>query len=640
MPERKRKDTANAGKAKPRGFHADLAPMKAQVIAAIGQGETVERAMMAVNRSKKTYETWKRTDPDFRAAVNRSRAKRSEIQAARDGDDFPSFSEFSAEYLDAPVWPHMQNVIDILEGRDPSWQHPSMVWERNEPDLCITNLPPEHGKSTTLTVNYVVYRICKDPNVRILIISKTATMAQKFLLAVKNRLTGQAYAKLQMNFAPNGGFNNNSASWTQNMIYVSDDARDSGEKDPTVQALGIRAHVYGARADLVIMDDCVDMTNAHEYEKQIEWVQSEVTSRISSSGNFLVVGTRLAGEDLYSSLREPSRYPEEVSPWSYLSMPAVLEFHERPEDWVTLWPAAHKPEIGARGEMAEARPDGLFPKWDGPRLKKKRARLQPRSWALVYQQEQVNSAAVFSPEMLAAAVNGARFAGPMPRKMNAVREGRGGDGLIHVMGVDPATAGHTAAVVLGLDPHTHKRYVVDVFNKAGITPDEMREMICGFIDQYQIAEARIEKNGFQGFLVHDTELNRYAAARGAVIQPHFTGSNKHDVDFGVASMTTLFAGWEDDQAMIEFPSSIGSEAVKAMMEQLAVWAPDAPKTQKTDVVMALWFAELACRDRVFHTVGKTHMDNPFATPWDLRQQTTISMLDATAHQAWRPVGAA
>ena len=54
------------------------------------------------------------------------------------------------------------------------------------------------------------------------------------------------------------------------MIYISDDSRDSGEKDPTIQALGIRAHVYGARADLVIMDDCVDMTNAAEYEKQIE----------------------------------------------------------------------------------------------------------------------------------------------------------------------------------------------------------------------------------------------------------------------------------------------------------------------------------------------------------------------------------
>ena len=152
-------------------------------------------------------------------------------------------------------------------------------------------------------------------------------------------------------------------------------------------------------------------------------------------------------------------------------------------------------------------------------------------------------------------------------------------------------------------------------------------------------EARIEGNSFQGFLVHDTELNRFAASRGCVVQSHHTGRNKHDIDFGVASMTSLFAGWEDGRPLIEFPSSANSEAVKALMEQLATWAPDAPKTQKTDTVMALWFAELACRDRVFHAVGKTHVDNPFATPWDLRQQRTVSMLDATEHRLWKPVGA-
>ena len=34
--------------------------------------------------------------------------------------------------------------------------------------------------------------------------------------------------------------------------------------------------------------------------KQIEWLQSEVMSRISASGSLLVVGTRLASRDLYS----------------------------------------------------------------------------------------------------------------------------------------------------------------------------------------------------------------------------------------------------------------------------------------------------------------------------------------------------
>ena len=185
-------------------------------------------------------------------------------------------------------------------------------------------MPPEHGKSTTLTMNYVTYRIAKDPNIRVLIISKTQSMAAKFLMGVKARLTHDTFSRFHIKYAPTGGYQNNSASWTQNLIYVSSGVRDSGEKDPTVQALGIRGHVYGARADLVILDDCVDGTNSHEYEKQIEWLQAEVSSRVSTSGCLLVVGTRLAGQDLYAALRDPSRYPEEVSPWSYLSMPAVV----------------------------------------------------------------------------------------------------------------------------------------------------------------------------------------------------------------------------------------------------------------------------------------------------------------------------
>ena len=191
------------------------------------------------------------------------------------------------------VFPHIGNIVDLAEGRKPRWQHPSMVLEEGESDLIICNMPPEHSKTTSMTINYVVYRICMDPNVRIILISKTQAMARKMLLAIKSRLTHPKYADLIAAYGPPGGFEKGSESWTQDMIYVSADVRDSGEKDPTVQALGIRGHVYGARADLIIMDDCVDLTNAHEHEKQIDWVQSEVISRVSASGSLLVVGTQI-----------------------------------------------------------------------------------------------------------------------------------------------------------------------------------------------------------------------------------------------------------------------------------------------------------------------------------------------------------
>lgn len=600
------------------------------------RGLNVEQSIQAVGRNRSTYERWRRDDKDFVTAVERIRSL-ERISGPRERDWMP-FPEFSEKYLDARVFPHMGNVVDLIEGREPSWVHPSMVFEPGERDLVMVNMPPEHAKTTSITINYVVYRICMDPNIRVIVVSKTAEMAKKMLYAIKTRLTHPRYDEMIADYGPSGGFDKNSEAWNQSMIYISDDARDSGEKDPTVQALGIRGHIYGARADLIIMDDCVDLTNAHEYDKQIDWLQAEVISRVSAQGSMLIVGTRLASKDLYSELRDPHRYPDESSPWSYLSMPAVLDFADQPENWVTLWPRSNQPEPGTRGVEPDV--DGLFPKWDGPRLSQKRRRVSPRAWAMVYQQQQVADDSVFNPEAVRTAINGNRMTGPIPKGMVNQRE-NGMDGLIIVAGLDPATSGHTAAVVVGLDIQTQRRYVLDVYNKPGITPEAMREMIRSWTERYKIIEWRIERNGFQGFLVHDREINDFCAARGTVIKPHFTGQNKHDADFGVASMTTLFTGWEDKRQLIELPSTHGNEAAKSLVEQLVTWHPDAPKNQKTDIVMALWFAELACRDRVMlaSNYTRTHVNNPFLTKWDRDQQRTVSLLEAEAAGAWNPIGA-
>lgn len=612
---------------------------KRMILEQIAAGHTVARACDIAGRSIKSYESYRKSDPEFRAAVDRLRSESKEAFRAPDGAEFPSFQEFSKRFLGAEVFPHMVNVVDMLEGRDPSWLHPSMVFEKGERDLVMVNVPPEHAKSTTITMNYVTYRIAKDPNIRVLVVSKTAEMAKKFLYGIKTRLTHPRFSEFHVKYGPPGGYADGAESWSQDKIYVSGDIRDSGEKDPTVQALGVRGHIYGARADLIVLDDCVDLTNAHEYEKQIEWIQSEVVSRISASGTLLVVGTRLATRDLYLELRDARRYPDEISPWSYLAMPAVLEFADSPDDWVTLWPKSNVPEAGVRDQEPDE--DGLFPKWDGSRLAKKRGRMQPRTWAMVYMQQQVNSEAIFSPDAVKASINGARFAGLIPKGIPGCREG-GMDGLIVVAGLDPATSGYTAVVTVALDPRTQKRYVLEVFNKANVKPDEMRNVIMSMTEKYSINEWRIEKNGFQGFLVHDREINEFCSTRGTIIRPHYTGQNKHDADFGVASMTTLFNGWEEKRQLIELPATYNNEAAKSLVEQLVTWAPDMKKgAGKTDLVMALWFAELACRDRVMllSNFTRSHANNPFLTPWDRRGQQVVNLLDMEAQGAWMPVGA-
>jgi hypothetical protein len=259
---------------------------------------------------------------------------------------------------------------------------------------------------------------------------------------------------------------------------------------------------------------------------------------------------------------------------------------------------------------------------------------------MVYMQQQVADDAVFHPDAVRAAINGNRMAGIMPKGMVNCRE-RGMEGLVVMAGLDPATSGCTAAVCIGLDLSTNKRYVLDVYNKAGTSPEGIRDVIKQWTDKYGIIEWRIEKNGFQGFLVHDREVNEFCSNRGTIIRPHFTGANKHDSDFGVAAMTTLFSGYEDGNQMIELPSTQGQESMKQFIEQLVTWAPSAPKGQKTDIVMALWFAELACRDRVLlaSNFAKHNTKNPFLTPWDKKGQITIDLVDLEARRAWMTVGA-
>ena len=55
--------------------------------------------------------------------------------------------------------------------------------------------PRDHGKSEIFCISYPLRRICEDPNVRILIVQKTATEATKTLGVIKAELEQNAPLK-------------------------------------------------------------------------------------------------------------------------------------------------------------------------------------------------------------------------------------------------------------------------------------------------------------------------------------------------------------------------------------------------------------------------------------------------------------
>jgi len=601
---------------------------QAKVLALLEQGATITVAMQAVGRQDTAFRQWSMNDPIFKEKADKARLAGKGVKADMSELSEISYPDFSEQFLETTLFDHQLNWLDLIEGKEPRWQPPGMTYEPGDPKRVLINVPPEHAKSTTITTNYVLHQIVTKPNTRVIIVSKTQGMARKFLGAIKTRLSHPGYMKLQTAFGPNGGYKADATQWSADMIYLGT-GRDSGEKDPTVQALGFGSQIYGARADLIILDDVVMNSNAHEWEKQIEWLQKEVITRLGRHGKLLIVGTRVAPIDLYKMIRDGGQWTGGKSPFTYCAMPAVLEFDEKPENWKTLWPKTNIQE----NEIDEAFEDGLYPKWDGPSLFKRRSEVAPSVWAMVYQQEDVVEDAIFPPACVQGSVNGMRKRGVL--KPGAPGHPRSTQSAYTVIGLDPAMTGATGAVVATYNRDDGKIYVLDCVNMTDTTPQRIRDLIEEWVIKYKPQELRIEINAHQKAYALDDELRQWLAAYGCQLNSHFTGKNKWDVGFGVASMSTLFGTVRDgrfqDNNIVQLPSNEGSEGLKTLVQELITWKPDTKNP--TDCVMALWFAIIRIRELMQQSSSSAKwMSNRWATRSQIEKRGSINLDEAFADQ--------
>ena len=613
---------------KPGKVDIPMAEAKLRVLAQLSQGVTITQAMATVNRNEVTFRQWTMKDADFKDKADKARLEGKGVKADLKNLKDISFADFCQQFLDTALFDHHTKWIDLIEGRPLENLHPAVTYEPGAANRVLINVPPEHAKSTVITINYVTYRLAIDPNVRIIIVSKTQGMARKFLSAIKTRLSHPNWAKLQTAFGPNGGYKADSQTWSADMIYLGT-GRDSGEKDPTVQALGFGSQIYGARADLIILDDVVMNSNAHEWEKQIEWLQKEVITRLGRHGKLLIVGTRVAPIDLYKMIRDGQQWTGGKSPFTYCAMPAVLEFDEKPTGWKTLWPWTDRPE----GEKDEPNEQGLYPKWDGPSLFTRRSEVAPSVWAMVYQQEDVVEDAIFPPAAVAGCVNGMRKRGPL--KAGVAGHPKNLESTYTVIGLDPAMTGNTAAVVVTYNRADSKIYICDAVNMTEPTPMKIRNLIEEWVQKYKPQELRIEINAHQKAYALDDDLRTWLSMYGCQLNSHFTGKNKWDTSFGVASMASLFGTIRDgryqDNGQIELPSNEGSEGLKALVQQLITWKPETRNA--TDCVMALWFAIIRIRELMQqNSQSAKWLNNRWATRSQTERRFSINLDEAIAEQ--------
>ena len=604
---------------------ADIA--KRIILTCVAEGMTVEEACKSAGKSIKSYEYYRRTDRAFADKADRTRlGLRDKVFASTDVMDL-DFVSFRERFLHSQTFPHQKNLVDVIQGREPSWLHPAMKYEKGQPSRILLNIPPNHAKSMTITVDYVTWMLCQNPNFRILIVSQTQRLAADFLYAIKQRLTHPMYEDLQAAYAAGVGFNTKSASWQATRVTFGDELRESSEKDPNIEAVGIGGQIYGKRADMIIVDDAVTLSNANDFERQIKWLNQDVRSRLNPTGKLIIVGTRVSAIDLYRELRNEDRYPGGIVPWTYLAMPALLQTDDDPAKWETLWPYTDVPFDGQTEEDKDP-VTGLYPRWNGQNLWNERQQMDTSTWALVYQQQDISDDAIFDPVCVRGSIDGMRKSGPLtpgypghPKSTN---------GFVTVCGLDPAMVGDTAVVCYAIDRQTHKRWIVDTIKITRPTPAQIRQIIFDWTVIYTPSEWIVEKNAFQAFLTQDEGIRQYLANRGVTLKEHHTGNNKWDSGFGVASMSTLFGSKQEDgkhhrDNLIHLPSD-QTENIKSMIEQLVTWSPTTKG--KTDMVMALWFCEIRAREIINYGNNNVHhMKNPFLSRAELSKRAVVNIED-------------
>lgn len=163
-------------------------------------------------------------------------------------------------------------------------------------------MPRGHVKSNIVTVGYCLWRIVRDPNLRIILASHKDEDAEKFLGTVKWHIKHDDwFREVYPEIRPMPGVGVKPEKWSETQILVE---RDKAFVEPTVQCMSPGSAVTGRHYMLLIPDDIVTektVTNELALNKT-KTFHALCESLLDPGAKELVIGTRYHYQDEYGRI--------------------------------------------------------------------------------------------------------------------------------------------------------------------------------------------------------------------------------------------------------------------------------------------------------------------------------------------------
>lgn len=187
--------------------------------------------------------------------------------------------------------------------------HASIIHNVSDNQASMDLAPRGHGKSTIGDVDFCITKVLRNPDIRIMIGSKTQTQASAFLKEIRTH------------FEQNVNLTRIFGDWKKSRDNVWNDKeftvnrRTVIKKEATVSALGASGAVVSKHFDIIIGDDLVGFENARtEAQRKVlkEWFYSSLYPTLEPDGEIHILGTRYSPMDLYEDLIKSKNYKVNV----------------------------------------------------------------------------------------------------------------------------------------------------------------------------------------------------------------------------------------------------------------------------------------------------------------------------------------
>lgn len=160
--------------------------------------------------------------------------------------------------------------------------------------LCVA-MPPQHSKSSMVTLAYTVWLICRNPNLKILVINVESGLSETFGIRIR---------QLMQTVGPLFGVRvSDVKSSKTHLMFEKNGVLQQGE----IRLTGASGSITGHPVDVCIIDDPykgIDDITPTLLQKKINWFNLIVEQRLKEDSKLIIVHTRWHSEDLQGYLWE------------------------------------------------------------------------------------------------------------------------------------------------------------------------------------------------------------------------------------------------------------------------------------------------------------------------------------------------